>query len=163
MIEMLQDAHAWVAISFAIFAVLAFVLGRGKVLAKLDGRIAQIRREIETAESLRLEAQELLASYQRKQRDAVRDAETMVAAARQHAEQIRRHAGDELNETLNRREQQLEDRLRRMEQAAIQEIRAYAAELAVKATAEIIADKMDEKTNGQLVDQSMKQFTGQLG
>ena len=39
--EWFHDAHVWVALSFVIFVVVAFVLGRKPVLARLDGRIAQ--------------------------------------------------------------------------------------------------------------------------
>ena len=49
-----------------------------------------------------------------------------------------------------------------MEQNAVQEIRAYAAELAVKATTEIIAKQMDKKTNENLIDQSIKNIARQL-
>ena len=64
---------------------------------------------------------------------------------------------------MKRREQQLEDRLRRAEETAVADIRAYAAELAVKATREIITDKMDDKTNARLVEDSVRRMAGQLG
>ena len=160
--EILHDAHAWVALSFVIFAVLAFVVGRPRITAKLDERIATIRKDIDTAESLRTEAEILLATYTQKQQEATREAASIIKAAQEHAALIRQQATAELNETLQRREQQLQDRLQRQQASAVQEIRAYAAELAVKATAEIIADKMDEKTNAQLVEQSVKNVAGQL-
>lgn len=160
--DFLHNSGVWVLFSFLIFAYVAWSKGRGALLGKLDARIAEIKREIDTASSLRIEAQDLLAQYQRKQRDAAKEAQTIVATAQKHAEDIKRQMEAELSETAKRREQQLQDRLRRMEEAAMADIRAYAAELAVKATAEIIAEKMDEKTNARLVDDSIKQVAGQL-
>lgn len=157
------DATFWVLISFCLFLFMFFRLGRGPILAKLDARIGEIRKEISAAETLRIEAQELLAQYQRKQRDAAKEARTIIETARSHAVQITRQAEAELSESLKRREQQLEDRLRRIKENAATEIRAYAAELAVKATREIIAEKMDEKTSARLVDASIKQVAEQLG
>lgn len=160
--ELLNDAATWVLISFCIFAFFAFHLGKGKILGKLDGRIEEIRKEIATAESLRIEAQELLAQYQRKHRDAAKEAEAIVAAARKDADALLKQAESELQETIRRREQHLQERLQRMEEKAIADIRAHAADLAVKATAEIIAEKMDEKANENLVEQSIRQIAGRL-
>lgn len=157
-----QEATNWVLISFVIFAVGFWKFGLKLMLGKLDGRIEEIRKEIETAESLRIEAQELLAQYQRKQRDAAKEAEAIVASAQKHAAEIQKAAEAELNELIARKEAQLKDRLQRMEDVALQDIKSYAAELAVKATAEIIAKQMDEKTNARLVEQSIKTVAGQL-
>lgn len=157
-----QEATNWVLISFVIFAIGFWKFGLKLMLGKLDGRIEEIRKEIETAESLRIEAQELLAQYQRKQRDAAKEAEAIVASAQKHAAEIQKAAEAELNELIARKEAQLKDRLQRMEDVALQDIKSYAAELAVKATAEIIAKQMDEKTNARLVEQSIKTVAGQL-
>ncbi len=157
-----QEATNWVLISFVIFAIGFWKFGLKLMLGKLDGRIEDIRKEIETAESLRIEAQELLAQYQRKQRDAAKEAEAIVATAQKHAAEIQRAAEAELNELIVRKEAQLKDRLQRMEDVALQDIKSYAAELAVKATAEIISKQMDEKTNARLVEQSIKTIAGQL-
>lgn len=161
-IDLLQNSGVWVLISFTIFSVFAFRAGKSVVLGKLDGRIEEIRREIESAESLRVEAQELLAQYQRRQRDTAREAETILANARAHADEIRKQAEKDMAEELQRRENQAADRLKRMEDAALAEIRGYAAELTVKATAELIASRMDEKSNARLIEQSIKTISGQI-
>jgi F-type H+-transporting ATPase subunit b len=160
---MLADLHFWVTLSFILFVLMFLKFGKGPLLAKLDAKIAEIKNEIATAESLRVEAQNLLAQYQSRQRDAAKEAQAIIDNARRHADEIRRNAEQDLKEAATRREQQLQDRLRRVEENALAEIRAYAAELAVKATREIIAEKMDDKTNARLVEQSVKQVAGQLG
>ena len=157
-----NEATNWVLISFIIFAIGFWKFGLKLLLGRLDGRIEKIRKEIETAESLRVEAQELLAQYQRKQRDAAREAESIVAAAEKHAAEIQKQAEADLNEMAARKEAQLQDRLKRMEEVAMQDIKAYAAELSVKATAEIIAKQMDQATNDRLIDQSIKSIAAQL-
>ncbi len=157
-----SESTNWVLISFVIFAIGFWKFGLKLLLGKLDGRIEDIRKEIETAESLRVEAQELLAQYQRKQRDAAREAESIVAAAEEHAAEIQKQAEADLDEMAARKEAQLKDRLKRMEEVAMQDIKAYAAELSVMATAEIIAKQMDQATNDRLIDQSIKSIAAQL-
>ena len=161
--DMFQDPTVWVFFSFVIFCFIMWKYAKGPVLAALDKRIEDIRKEISTAESLRIEAQELLAQYQRKQRDASREAADMIATAKAHAAEIQKQAEKDLKDMAKRREQQLQERLARMEQTARQEIRTYAAELAVKATSEIIVRQMDKKTNENLLDQSIKDITKRLG
>lgn len=160
--ELLHHTSTWVLFSFLIFVVMIIKLGKTKFMELLDGRIKQIREEINTAESLRIEAQELLAQYQRKHRDAMKDAEKIIAHAKENAEESRKLAEAQLEATLERREQQLKDRIARMEQNAVQEIQSYAAELAMNAAAEIISEKLDKKTGEKLIDQSIRSLAGQI-
>lgn len=150
-----QDTNSWVLISFLIFAAVAFRFGRGAMLGKLDTRIEQIRRDLKNAETLRLEAQDLFAKYEVRQREAATEAERIIEAAKKNALEIGRQAEKELEETMERREKQLAERLKRMEESAMQEIRSYAAALAVKAAAGIIAEKMDQSANANLVEKSI--------
>lgn len=151
-------ALMWFFVSFFIFLAIAVKAGKGAIIKALDGRIEDIRKSIEDAENLRVEAQELLAQYQRKHKDAVKDAEAIVKNAEAQAADIRAKAEAELDEQLARREKQLQDRLKRMENAATEEIRQYAANLALNATAEIIANQLDKKTNEKLIDESIKEI-----
>ena len=121
----------------------------------LDERIEGIREEIKTAENLRVEAQEMLAQYQRKHKDAVKDSTQIIKTAEKQAEQIRKQAEADLDEAVARREKQLKERLERLQQNAKDDIREYAASLAIAATSEIIAGKLDKKTNEKLVDQAI--------
>lgn len=153
--ELLLDTHVWYALSFIVFAAIIWQFGKPALLALLDKRILEIKKEIETAENLRVEAQEMLAQYQRKQRDASSEAEKIIMTARKSAKQFQDKAEADLKEAMARREQQLAERLVRMEQNAIQEIQAYAAELAMKAANDIIVEKLDKKVNEKLVEQSI--------
>lgn len=162
MTELLHDTNVWVAISFAIFVLAVFKIVKVKFLGMLDTRIDEIKKEIQTAENLRIEAQELLALYQRKQRDAAKEADEIVETAKAHAAEIKKQADKDLKELMKRREAQLKERLARMEENARREISDYAADLAVKATYEIINDQMTAKSNQNIVDSSIKNVAGQL-
>lgn len=159
MMDLLHDSNVWLVFSFVIFLFVLWKFRRKAFVGLLDRRIEDIREEIATAENLRIEAQELLAQYQRKHRDAVKDSEQIIADAEKRAAEITKAAEKELADVMARREKQLEERLARMEQAAIIEIQKYAADLAIKATAEIISDQLDKKSNDKLVDQSIKDLS----
>lgn len=161
--EILQhDATAWVLISFLIFMVLAWRFARKPLLGKLDARIEEIRREIENAGALRKEAEGLIGEYQKKQQQAEKEAREILARAQQQASQMRLQAEKDMDELMARKEAQLQEKLTRIGESARQEIREYAADLAVKATAEIIAKALDEKANARLVDESIKKVASSL-
>ncbi|HBR69727.1 MAG TPA: hypothetical protein DEA55_10175 [Rhodospirillaceae bacterium] len=162
MMELLADEHTWLVISFVAFLAVAWRFGKDAILKVLDGRIAEIKKEIQTAETLRIEAQELLAQYQRKHRDAMKDAEKIIADAKKGAEASRKEAEAALAQSMERREAQLQERIKRMEQAAISEIQSYAADLAMKAASKIVSDMLDKKTGDKLVEQSIKDLSTQI-
>ncbi len=160
--ELLLDTHIWFIFSFVIFAGIILKFGMPALNGMLDGRITQIKKDLETAENLRIEAQEMLAQYQRKHRDAVQESEKIVATAKENAKQFQKQAEDDLKVLIERREAQLEDRLVRMEQNAINEIQAYAADLAINAARQIIEEKLDKKANAKLVEQSIESIDANI-
>lgn len=157
-----HDTGFWVLISFVVFAAFAYFAGKKSVLKGLDDRIEGIRQEIAQAENLRVEAQELLAQYQRKARDAEKEARDIMARAQASAEKIRAEAERELSETMARKEAQLEERIKRIEQNAAAEIRSHAADLAVSATTEIIMCTLDQKIDDTLKSQTVSSLRDKL-
>lgn len=162
MLEFLNNDYIWLIFSFVIFMYILVKFGKAAIMSMLDGKIDTIRKDIQEAESLRVEAQELLAQYQRKQRDAESEAETIIAKAEQHALEIRKNAEKILTENLHRREIQMKERMAQMEEAAIQQIREHASNLAIQATAQIIAEKMDKKGQEKLIDHSVEAVSKNL-
>ena len=148
MSALLNDPTFWTLIAFLIFVVLLFKPVKKALLGGLDSRIAQIRTEVEEAQRLREEAQTLLASYQRKQREAAQEAEEIVARAREEAETHRAEAERQLADLLKRQEALAIEKIGQAEAAATQEVRDVAIDLAIAATEKILA----QKATGNLAD-----------
>lgn len=155
MMALFQDTTFWVLIAFVIFAGFFIRYGKDKALAMLDDKILSIKNELETAENLRVEAQELLAEYQRKHKDAMSEAAGIIARAKDHAEAMRLKAEEDLADTMKRREAQLEEKLQRIEQNASMEIKAYTAQIAVNAAKEILTEKIDAKADKEIVSNTL--------
>jgi len=155
MMELFQDTNFWVLISFIIFIGVAWKYGKDAALAKIDGKIDAISKELTEAERIRVDAQELLAEYQRKHKDALSEADKIIADAKNHAEDIRKKAEEDMERTQARREAQLDEKLKRIEQNAAQEIEAYTAKIAVNAARQILVDKMDAKADKDIINNIM--------
>ncbi len=102
---MFQDPTFWVAVGFLILVGLVAGFARKPIVTMIDSRIAGIRENLDQAASLREDAQQLLAEYQRKQRDAVKETEEMVTHAKTEAERLSKEGAEKLEEALKRREQ----------------------------------------------------------
>ena len=83
--EMLQEPHFWVEIGLAIFVIFAGPKIWRALTSFLDQRSMKIKADLDEAQKLKDEAQALLAEYQRKQRDALREAEEILSSAKTQA------------------------------------------------------------------------------
>jgi len=132
------------------------------VSSSLDSRADKIRAQIEEARKLREEAQALLAEYQRKQRDALSEAENIVAQAKEEASRMRAQAEQDLEHSIERRKAQALDRIAQSEAQAIASVRNTAVDVAVAAAEKLITDQMSGDRQAALVDQSIKDLADRL-
>ena len=157
-----HSAETWVAVAFVIVvALLAKPVFRG-ITAGLDTRSAKIRSRIDDAERLRAEAQETLAAYQKKQRDALKEAEEIVAHAKAESERLAAKAVADLDELLKRREQQAMDRITQAENDATREVRNAAVDIAVTATRTLIAQNLPAAQASALIDKAIEDLPNRL-
>ena len=159
---MLQDPSFWVAMGFLILAILAFFFIRKPTLDMLDARVRAVQASLDEAASLREEAQQLLAEYQRKQRDAVKETEAMVARAKEEAERISRDGAEALEAALKRREELAIDKIAQAEADAVREVQRISVEVAIDATRVLIADKLDGARADTLIDEAISDISNKL-
>ena len=132
------------------------------ILGALDSRAEKIRGELDEAYRLKEDAQATLAAYQRKQRDAMEEAERIVEHARQEADRLRETAIRSLEQQLERREAQAMERIAQAERAVAAELRNAAVDAAVAAAHEVIAGKLDAAASARLIDQSISELPRKL-
>ncbi|MFP4238425.1 MAG: F0F1 ATP synthase subunit B [Rhodosalinus sp.] len=128
----------------------------------LDRRAEGISGELDEARALREEAQSLLASYERKTREAREQADRIVAQAREEAQHSAEQSRADLEESIARRIKAAEDRIAQAEAAAVREVRERAAEVAVAAARDVIAARMTDARNDALVDDAIAQVEKHL-
>lgn len=159
---MLHDSNFWFGVAFVIFILLVAKLAGKSILAGLDERGRRIATELEAAQKLREDAQAALAQFQRKQRDALKEAEAIIASARDEAERIRAHAAQDLEATLKRREQQAMDKIAQAEAQAVQQVRDLAVDIAVAATEKLLVDNVGAERDAALVSQAISELPAKL-
>ena len=149
----------WVALAVIIvFALLAWKKVHHAVGRALDSKIALIRDQLAEAETLRKEAEALKAEYQAKAASADKDREALLERAKHEADEIVAKAKSDAEALIERRSRMAEDKIAAEERAAVEQLRAAAAEAAAKAAARLIAERHDAATDSKLVDQAIKEI-----
>lgn len=159
---MIGKPEFWVALAFVIFVALLWKKIAGAFTGMLDARANKIRAELDEAQRLREEAQALLASYQRRQRDAEKEAEEIVSHAKEEAERLRRQGAADLEASLKRREAQAVERIAQMEAAAVQEVRTLTVDLAIAASRKLLSENLPQSQQDALVAQAIDELPKHL-
>lgn len=159
----LNNTNFVVSIAFVLFvALIIYLKVPGKVGGMLDERAEGIQSELDEARALREEAQSVLASYERKQKEVQEQADKIVASAKAEAQVAAEQAKEDLKLSIARRLQAAEDQIASAEASAIKEVRDTAVTVAVAAAKDVIAKGMDAKSAGALIDASIKDVGDKL-
>ena len=153
--HLFADPEFWVLLAVIIFAAAVWKPMRRAVTGSLDERAARIRAELDEAKKLRDDAEQLLAQYQQKQREAAAEAEAMIAHAREEAERIAAQSARDLEEALTRRQRLAEERIAQAEAKAIGEVRAAAIDVAIAAARDVIAHEINERRGAAMLDDAI--------
>lgn len=159
--EFLQDPMFFYTIAFVIFVALAWRYGRKPALQALDAEILKISSELERARQLRAEAEATLAEYRTKHAAALTEAETIVKHAKEEAVRLKAQAEIDLKNALQRHEQQAIERIRVAEAAALAEVRANIAALAIEIARESLAVEVKGGGAVKILDQAIAALPGE--
>lgn len=159
----LNNTDIVVAIGFVIFVGILIYFGvPGMVTKKLDERAARIRQELDEARALRDEAQSLLATYERRQKEVSAQAEEIVAAAKVEAERAAEIAKEEIRRSVDRRMQTATEQIEAAEQSAIRQIKDRAVAVAVAAAGDVMREKMQPGDADKLIDAAISEVGTKL-
>jgi F-type H+-transporting ATPase subunit b len=156
------SAEFWVALAFLIFVALTARTVYRVISVALDDRAERIEGQIEEAKRLAAEAQGLLASIERKQREAAAEADDIVERARREADRLAARGAQDLEKALRRREELAMERLAQAEQSAIAEVRNRAVDVALEATRRILVAEMTADRADRLIDATIKDLPQKL-
>jgi F-type H+-transporting ATPase subunit b len=158
----LENPHTWVYLAFFIFIALAGPKVWKALAQMLDRRSLKIKSDLDEAQKLKDEAQALLAEYQRKQRDAMREAEEIISNAKSLAQRQIKDAGKKLEENLARREKASLEKIAQAEASALAEVRREAVDVATAAATQVIRSQIDGVKGGALIDQAIAEVEKKL-
>ncbi len=158
-----MDATFWATIGLIIFlAIAVYIKVPGMIGKSLDARAEKIRAELDEARRLREEAQQLLSEYQRKRKDAEKEAAEIVEHAKREAALLVTEAKQKSEEYVTRRTALAEQKIGLAERDAVNEVRAKAVDIAIEAARQVIGEKVDAKVGSDLFKSSLADLKARL-
>lgn len=159
----LGNTNFIVLLAFLLFlAVLFYYKVPGLVGGILDKRADDIRGELDEARALREEAQTILASYERKQKEVQEQADRIVAAAREDAMIAAEQAKEDLQLSIARRLAAAEDQIASAQASAVKEVRDQAITIAIAAASQVITKQMTAAKGNSLIDAAIAEVETKL-
>lgn len=159
----LRNTDFVVLVAFLGFiAVLIYFKIPGLLGGLLEKRADTIQSELDEARTLREEAQTLLASYERKQKDVQVQADRIVEQAKKDATAASEQARKDLELSIARRMQAAEEQIAQTQASAVRDVRDRAVMLSVAAARDIMMRDMTAATSASLIDASIDEVNLRL-
>lgn len=150
------DAEFWDFIAFVVFVGLLGYFGLHKKIAgALDARSARVKAQLDEAISLRKEAEDLLASFVEKKKQAEEEARAIIAQAQVEAELIAKEAHVRVADFVQRRTKQAEDKIASAETQALAQVRNAATDAAGNASEIVLKSQAQGAYGDELVEQGI--------
>ncbi len=157
------DATFYAFVGLIIFlGLMVYLKVPGMMTKALDERAEKIDAELAEARRLREEAQQLLAEYQRKRKEAEKEAESILASAEHEAKALAADAHKKTEEYVIRRTALAEQKIAQAEDQALQEVKSSAVDLAIAATGAILAEKLTGKASDDYFAKSLAEVKSRL-
>jgi F-type H+-transporting ATPase subunit b len=145
-----------VLLGFLVFVgVLLYAKVPSMLGGMLDTRAQGISTELEEARALREEAQTILASYERKQREVQELSDAIVAQAKIDADTAAAKAKEDIKVSIARRLASAQDQIASAHAAAVRDVRNTAVTVAVAAAKDVIAQQMTAADANKLIDDAI--------
>ncbi|HEY1505419.1 MAG TPA: F0F1 ATP synthase subunit B [Stellaceae bacterium] len=153
--EIFMEAEFWVLVAFVI--AIGFLISKVKdpITRSLDARAAKIKADLDEAQKLREEAQAKLAEFQLKQRDALKEAEGIIALAKEEAQRLAAQGAKDLEAAIERRRRMAQEKIALEEQKAMTDLRNVAVDVAVAALRRILTEDLDPAHQAALIDNAI--------
>lgn len=152
-----------VALALVIFLGLVWWKGKDAIIGGIDGKIAQIRADIDEAGRLREEAEHLFAEKSKLAEGAADEAKAIVVQAREEAERQEASAIAAFEALTERRREQATAKIAQAEAEAVRAVRVEATAIALAAARQIIREEATGARNDALVDDAIADLPTRLG
>lgn len=159
----LRNTNFVVLLAFILFiGILLKFKVPSKIGEMLDKRSVSIQGELNEAKALREEAQSLLASYERKQKEVQAQADRIVASAKEEAANAAEAAKADIASSITRRLASAEEQIASAKASAIKAVKDQAVIVAVGAAKDVLAAQMDAKGADALIADAIKDVEAKL-
>jgi len=155
---MIIDATFWVAISFFIFCgFLIYLKIPQKINHSLTNQINEIKKELDEAEKLKVEAKNLLSNYEDKIDKSKKEANKIINSAKKESEKIIVEKTQKFLQTMEDKKKDTEQKISMMKENALKDIKNVSIKISMEAVKNLISSSIDKKKLDKFYSQSVEQ------
>jgi F-type H+-transporting ATPase subunit b len=147
----------WGSISFVLVFLLLRKLAWPGIKKGMEGRTERIRADLAQAESVKTEAEQVLAEYRSQLADARSESGRIIEEARQTADSMRRDLAAQAESDIAEMRRKAAADIEAAKAQAIADLRGEVASLAIGAAERVVEHSLDCETNTALVESFISQ------
>ena len=146
----------WEVISFAILLFVLYKYAFPGILGALEEREKRIKDSLDQAEHHRSEAERKLKEYEAKLNSAAKDAEAILAAAKERAQRLMEENEQRLTAEAERIKGEATREIDQERRKAIQDIRAQTTDLALMVAEKVVQRSLNEADHRKFADEAFE-------
>ena len=152
------DATFWVAVSFFIFfGVLIYLKIPQKINDSLVGQISQIKKELNEAEKLKIEAKTLLSDYENKIDKSKKETQAIINKAKKDSENHIIEKTKKFHQLIENKKKNAEQKIIIMKENALNDIKNISVKITMEAVEHLIKNSIDRNKLDKLYTNSIDQ------
>ena len=160
---MIIDATFWVAISFFIFfGVLIYLKVPQKINNSLNDQIKEIKKELDEAEKLKVEAKNLLSDYENKIDKSKKEVQEIINLAKKDSEKTILERTEKFHQTIEIRKKNVKQKILQMKENALKDIKNISVKISMEAVEHLIKNSIDKSKLEKLYTKSLEQAKTEL-
>jgi len=160
---MIIDATFWVAVSFFIFIIgLIYLKVPQKINSSLIEQINTIKKEIDEAEKLKVEAKNLLSDYESKIDKSKNETKEIINIAKKDSEKIVLEKTKKFHLMMEERKKNAEQKINQMKENAIKDIKNISVKISMVAVEHLIKNSIDQNKLEKLFTKNLQQVKDTL-
>ena len=160
--SILNDATLWVGISFILFVLLVIRPLTSMFSKNIDIRISTLKKEIDEAKKLKIEAENLLTEHKEKEKKNIQYVEELKKQKKKEAKDIEDRIKKEIELAIIRKEENYELIVKQMESNLKEKLQNEIMTKTLKFTQSRIEKNISQKHNDDFIDESLKKLPKQL-
>ena len=156
---MIIDATFWVAVSFFIFiAGIVYLKFPQKINSSLSNQINEIKKELDEAEKLKVEAKNLLSDYENKIDKSKKETQEIINIAKKNSEKNILDKTKKFHQLIENRQKIAEQKINQMKENALKDIKNISVKISIKAVEHLIKNSIDKNKIDKIYTNSLEQI-----
>ena len=152
------DATFWVAVSFFIFfGVLIYLKVPQKISNSLTDQINEMKKELDEAEKLKIEAKNLLSNYENKIDKSKKETQEIINLAKEDSEKAILEKTKKFHQIIENKKKNAEQKIVQMKENALKDIKNISVKISMEAVEHLIKNSIDKNKLEKLYIKSLEQ------